>query len=873
MERKDSRPRRPRAERPPGTGSRTRSAAESTSRRGRGDRAGRATLEDAASAIADGREVDWESVLGRTDRLLHPRLHALRALQQLARSSAAPEPEPELPPCLFTWGPLRVLEKVGAGGFGEVFRAWDPVLEREVALKLGRRGRSRGEHLDEARRVARLRDPNVLAVYGVEAHDGRAGMWTVFVRGETLEERLSRQGVLPWPELVRVARDLCRALAVVHDAGIIHGDIKASNVMIDLDGRTILMDFGAGTMRRSGQAALAGTPLAMAPELFAGAEPSVATDLYALGVLLYRLASGRYPFEARTRAALARRVQDGARVPLRELRPEMPGALSTAIERALSLQPAGRPRDARQYEAALRLAAPGLTSIEPVEAGGGETGPRFIGRRRELEALHRLMTEARLVTIAGVGGAGKTRLARQYVLASQRLFPDGVHWVALAPVVQPDDVLREVAARLAVGESRGAALLDQVIATLVEQDALLVLDNCEHLAAVSVELVRRLLERCPRLRVLATSRVPLRVDGEQTLSLRAMEAPPEPRPGAKDGLEIAGFEAVRLFVDRVALARPGFVLDAASAPAVARICRRLDGIPLALELAAARARAMTLEEMAVRLDEGLRLLDGAGAGRDDAQRTLEASIDWSWQLLRSKEQAALRRLSVFAGRWSLAAAERVVAAEDLAANDVAQVVESLVAQSLVVFEPRPAGDDANPVPPGEGPPVYRLLEPVREFARRRLTERAGEEAQTRAAHFAWFAELARRADPALLAGDQKVWAERIAVEHDNCRAALRWAAELPERAEAGLHLANNLRRFWYVRGHLTEGRDYILGFARQESVPAEIRGRGLSSCATLTWMRGEFAETRRLCEEALQVVGKRAAPRPEASPACSATSG
>jgi serine/threonine protein kinase len=320
-------------------------------------------LERLAEAITDETEIDWDA-----EQAAHPelssRLERLRLIEQIAEVHRTP-PDGETAidePVLFSWGHLRVLEELGQGSFGAVFRAYDPQLQREVALKLLRPDRAdrpvdTTRFLAEARRMARVRHPGVLTIHGVDEHDGRPGFWTDLVDGETLEQRLDREGPLGAGEAAAGGLELCRALAAVHQAGVVHGDIKATNVMRDDRGRIVLMDFGAGSEPQPratpGKGTILGTPMILAPELFDGVAPSTASDLYALGVLLYRLVTGRYPVTAESVEELRRKLKAGERIPLLDRRPDLPVAFAEVVDRALAPDPTDRHRSAGDMASAL----------------------------------------------------------------------------------------------------------------------------------------------------------------------------------------------------------------------------------------------------------------------------------------------------------------------------------------------------------------------------------------------------------------------------------------------------------------------------------------------------------------------------------------
>lgn len=319
-------------------------------------------LTESAGRIADGEPIDWAAEAEHAPE----RAHELAALERVARIAEgwraigvtpAADDDGAAETVALRWGPLEAREKLGEGAFGEVWRAWDPALRREVALKLRRAGdddASARHELDEARRLARVRHPNVLAIHGVDVHDGRAGLWTDLVRGATLETLLAERGPFGAHEAALVGTELCRALAAVHAAGLVHGDVKAANVMREDGGRIVLTDFGSGRDADTDAfASVTASPLSAAPELLRGAAPSAASDLYSLGALLFRLVTGRHPVEATTLAALRDAHARGARTSLRALRPELPTAFVAAVEHALDPDPARRFGDAGAFELAL----------------------------------------------------------------------------------------------------------------------------------------------------------------------------------------------------------------------------------------------------------------------------------------------------------------------------------------------------------------------------------------------------------------------------------------------------------------------------------------------------------------------------------------
>jgi predicted ATPase/DNA-binding CsgD family transcriptional regulator len=435
----------------------------------------------------------------------------------------------------------------------------------------------------------------------------------------------------------------------------------------------------------------------------------------------------------------------------------------------------------------------------------------FVGREKELAEVERLLAGGiRLLTLTGPGGCGKTRLALEAAREASGRFEDGAWWVGLAPLSEPDLVPRAVASALGVREAPGRSLEEVLVEHLKARSTLLVLDNCEHLIGACAALADALLPSCPSLRILATSREALGIAGERAWLVPSLTLPDDPQrlPPVE---ELSRYEAVRLFVERTEAVSAGFVLEGQNAPAVARVCWRLDGIPLAIELAAARVRVLSVEQIAERLDDCFRLLTGGSRMALPRQRTLRATIDWSHDLLSEDERRLFRRLSVFAGGWTLGAAEAICAGDGIEEGEVLDLLSRLVDRSLVVARER------------DGEMRYRFLETVRQYGREKLEE-SGEAEDVRWRHALFFLELAEDAESAMLGPQQHTWMERLEVEHDNLRAALGFlllAAKMAgvppwgtvqEAIERGLRLAGALRRFWWARAYYTEGRAWLEEF-------------------------------------------------------------
>jgi predicted ATPase/DNA-binding CsgD family transcriptional regulator len=448
---------------------------------------------------------------------------------------------------------------------------------------------------------------------------------------------------------------------------------------------------------------------------------------------------------------------------------------------------------------------------------------RLVGREQEIAEVAQLLDVNRLVTLIGAGGIGKTRLAIEEAAIMAPRFPDGVDLVDLSSVADPALLWAAVARVIGVDERADADLVQRLMRILRPQRRLLVLDNCEHLAAASAAAATQLLGSCPELRILATGRAGLGVPGEIQWRVPSLTFPWPEHPPSLDQLD--SFGAVSLFVDRARAARPGLVIRPADVGALSMICFRLDGIPLALELAAARVSALTIGEIAERLDDRFALLNRE-AGGPARHQTLRASVEWSHQLLSEPERAMLRRLAVFAGSWSLSAAETVCAGPPVEPGQAALLLAALVDKSLIQAEDSPTGTR------------YRLLEAIKAFAAERLAL-CGEPDAVRARHGTYFAELGEHTASRLHGKDQDLWACRIDQEQANFRAARLWCAADPTRAELGLRMASGLWEYWLMRGLLEEGAAWLQDVLQRAAGSAAARADALTGLAVMSGLRGE----------------------------------
>jgi predicted ATPase/DNA-binding SARP family transcriptional activator len=496
-----------------------------------------------------------------------------------------------------------------------------------------------------------------------------------------------------------------------------------------------------------------------------------------------------------------------------------------------------------------RAASVGGASESSVEQSDDRNPPHnlpaqvssFVGRECQLRELRELLSDARVVTLTGAGGVGKTRLAVQVAASNLGEASEGVWFVDLAPLTDPDLVSAKLATVLGVPEQPGRSLAQSLVAACGDRRLLVILDNCEHVIGEAAKVADLLVRGCPRMTILATSREPLAIDGEHLYRVPSLSVP----PAGADTHRLLSSDAVRLFTDRARQQRSNFAVNAQNAAAVASLCRRLDGIPLAIELAAARLRSLPLDEIENRLDERFQLLTGGHRTTPPRQQTLRALIDWSYSLLTSEEQETLERLSVFPGGFDLPSAEVVVNAGLDSPVSVLDRLAALVDKSLLQT------DDVGSV-------RYRLLETVRTYATTKLRARNNElESALGAAHRDYYLALAEKAAPHLIGAGQIEWLDHLELEVDNLRSAIAYSLHDPD-PEAGLRLGRALCYFWLYRDSRAEGAAALSAVLDRPDAqqPTLVRGRALAALAILlTMITGEYARAAARAEEALAIAG------------------
>ena len=484
----------------------------------------------------------------------------------------------------------------------------------------------------------------------------------------------------------------------------------------------------------------------------------------------------------------------------------------------------------------LRRNFPALRSLESTPNNLPQQLTSFIGREREQAEIAKMLGKNRLVTLHGVGGIGKTRLSLQVAADLLHHFPDGVWFIELAPLRDSQLVPQAVASVLGVKEEPGIGMLDAIQKHAEHSRMLLILDNCEHLVQACAGLARDVLGSAPNVRILASSREHLHVAGEATYPVPALAVPNVSDLANPESLQ--QYESVQLFMDRAAAAQPAFKATEQNAAAIAEISRRLDGIPLAIELAAARVRSMSVGNIASRLDDRFRLLTGGDRTALPRQQTLRALIDWSHELLDSRERSLLRRLAVFAGGWTLDAAEAVCAGEDLRESEVLDLLAALVEKSLVVLDT--AGGR------------YRFLDTVQQYADDKLNE-LGEGAVGSMRHLGFYLTLAEKARPALFGPEQAAWLTRLDHERENLLSAHARCDTAENGAALGLRLVHAIKPYWLNRGLIGLGTRITAEAVHRSPEPDLARSGGLADAGQLMFFAGNYADARRYLEESLAI--------------------
>ncbi len=753
--------------------------------------------------------------------------------------------------------------EVGRGGCGVVFRCSQVKLQRVVAVKLLTEefADSRARFMREQQAMGRLTGhPNIVAVLEVgQTPSGHPFLVMPYYQCGCIQARIRQVGVLPEPEVVGLGVKMAGALGCAHGLGIVHRDVKPANILVTDYGQPALGDFGIARMNdgfHTAAGTFAGSPAFTAPEVLSGDAPTTASDVYGLGATLFAALTGHPAFERRRGEHVMAHFLRITSEPVPDLRDHgAPADLAELIAAAMAREPSARPstlelgaalqglqrrrgwpvdemttHDTRSPTSRPRwLRAPRLTSPSVRRAGARLPAPldALVGRDTELAELATLLAQSRLVTLTGIGGVGKTTLAihaaRAAVAESGGVW-DGVWFVELADLRDGALITDVVAGTLGVRDHPGRALIDVLIDFLADRHALVVLDNCEHIIDDAAKLADTLLRACPRLHLLTTSREVLDINGEAVLPLPALAAPAATDEPTLNTL--AGYAAVALFVERARTAAPGFTLTEHNRAAVARICSCLDGLPLAIEMAAARMRVLSAEQIADGLSDRYGLLSRRRRGAPTRQQTLAACIDWSYDLCTPAEQRLWTRLSVFAGSFEMPAA-RDICGEDLHNLECTYLLSALVDKSILIRTEH------------HGTVRFRLLETVREYGRTRLTD-TDDHTALRRRHATWYHHLATDAATHWFSPHQLQLVQRLTIDMPNIREALNFS--LTDSPTTAVDMTAALRPFWVFHTMLGEGGQWTRrALAATPPEAGMQRVRALFTAAHVAHIHGDLA--------------------------------
>ncbi|HLL99717.1 MAG TPA: protein kinase [Pyrinomonadaceae bacterium] len=782
-------------------------------------------------------------------------------------------------------GNYKILSAIGAGGMGEVFLAEDTRLDRRVALKILPAGVVQGPErmrrfIQEAKVTSALNHPNIITIHEIGEAEETHFIVTEYIEGETLRQRLN-QNVFSLFEALDTGIQIASALQAAHSINIVHRDIKPENIMIRRDSLVKILDFGiakltekktelfnierATTIKaQTNPGMIIGTVAYMSPEQAQRKEVDGRSDIFSFGVVMYEMLTGKQPFAGENAIEIIVKILNREPVALKHLLPEIPSELEQIINKALSKDIENRYRsaeelldDLKKLKKRLELEAELGQSSQPdkkpeektqILNAGTNIPPNnlsenflpIVGRENEILEIKNLLMQKdiRLLTLTGIGGTGKTTLAKSAAGELLSEFADGVFFVELASINNPELVASTITKAFGVKETSGKPVLELLKDYLSQKRLLLVIDNFEQVIRAAPQ-IGELLSAAAKLKILITSRTFLHLSAEHEYAVPPLAVPEDLQRVSFE--ELSSCEAVQLFTQRARKAKPNFCLTEENIYSVAEICARLEGLPLAIELAAARVKILAPPAILSKLESSLQLLTGGARDLPSRQQTMRDAIEWSYELLSEDEKRLFCRLSVFAGGFRFEAAEAVCANNEPAEerNELLDKVTSLVEKSLLAAKEQPDGEMR-----------FRMLSVVREYARESL-EKSAETGTIRRNHAEYFLALAEEAEPHLQVSQSAAWLNRLEEEHDNIRAAIRWS--LQHDAEIAARLAASIKVFWTVRGHLTEGEERLKKILKKSAdYPLSVRFKLLNGLGVIMRQRGDFNAAKKAYEESLK---------------------
>ncbi len=778
----------------------------------------------------------------------------------------------------------KIISLLGKGGMGSVYLAEDTILARKVALKFlhneyGVDANKLKRFQQEAKATSALNHPNILTVYEIRKVNDTNFITTEFIEGKTLRELISKKNSLSLKEILKIVIQISEAITQAHKAGIIHRDIKPENIMVRDDGYVKVLDFGLAKLfetensllskesqAQSTQGLIKGTVSYMSPEQARGLKVDKRTDIWSFGVILYELLTNKTPFFGETLTDTLVSIIHEEPKQLNMLNPNLPFELSQLVEKSLkkdlderyqnfedllsnlkvikrnldfaehkNLNEISEEQETQFFDSSSTNQAISANQILSPNNLSSEMSP-LIGRIEEINQISTMLQSPniRLVTLTGIGGTGKTRTAKSVASTLINKFSDGVFFIDLSMVENPDLVISFIAKTLEIKEENDKSELENLKEFLKPKNILLVLDNFEQIVEASPQ-IGDLISASENLKILVTSRVRLQLSFENEVTIQPLEFPSEENLSVN---ELTRYPAIRLFIERAKSAKPSFSLTETNAKDVVEICQKLDGLPLAIELAAARIKLFAPKAILKRLENSLKLLTGGAKDLPERQQTMRQTISWSYDLLTDDEKRLLNRVSVFRGGFSIEATEEVAIFDE--EIDLLDGLTSLVDKSLVIQKEQ-----------SDGEPRFRLLVVVKEFARERVTK-SNELFETQKQHANFFMEMAKEIGAEFEHADDKDWFDKIEIEIDNFRSALEWS--LKNNPITSLQIASSLGRFWINRGYFIEGERWIKeGLEKiDKTVDPRLIARASAHLGNISWRLGNLEAANLYCEKSLQ---------------------